>query len=124
MLIMLLAAISHSAIAEWVDAGRNDDLAAYTDPSTIHISGNKVRMLSMTDHKTAITHSGRTYFSVKAQHEYDCSEKQARILFSSAHSGNMGTGKIVDSSYSHGDFEPVQPRSIMSTLWQAACGQR
>jgi hypothetical protein len=121
ILMMLLAAISHSATAEWIDAGHNSDFTAYTDPSTVHRSGDRIRMLSLVDHKAAMEKAGRTFFSVKAEHEYDCKKAQARILFSSAHSGNMGKGTIVFSNYSPGIFEPVLPRSIVAALWSAAC---
>ena len=122
--MMLLAVMSHGAAAEWINAGHNGDFTAYTDPATIYRSGNVVRMLSLIDHKAEITKSGKTYISIKAQHEFDCKKAQARILFSSVHSGNMGKDKIVESSYSPGIFEPVMPRSIVETLWKAACKQR
>lgn len=124
VLMMLLAAMSQGAAAEWVDAGHNGDFTAYTDPATIRRSGNRVRMLSLIDHKAAMTKSGKAYISVKAQHEFDCKEGQARILFSSLHSGNMGKDKIVWSSYSSDNFEPILPSSILETLWKVACEQR
>lgn len=123
-LAILLAAVSHSASAEWVNSGHNDALTAYISPDTIHRSGDRVRMLSLIDHKAVTSNAGMTYLSVKAQHEYDCKKGSVRILFSSAHSENMGKGIIVGSSYNHGDFELIQPRSIVETLWKTACRQR
>jgi len=46
LLILILAIVSSSAIAEWfeVDTRRRVGLTAYADPTTIRKSGNKVEM--------------------------------------------------------------------------------
>jgi hypothetical protein len=122
--MMLLAVVSSSALAEWVEIGHNEDFVGYIDPSTIHRAGNMVKMWCLIDHKIVISKTGKTYISVMAQHEYDCRKDRARMLFSSLHSENMGKGKIVGSNYSPDAWGSVPPLSIVETLWKFACGRR
>ena len=80
-------------------------------------------MLSLIDHVTPLSRGGKTFMSVKAQHEYDCVGGKVRMLFASTHSGSMGRGEKVGSDYKIENWEPVQPLSIAETLWKTACGK-
>lgn len=124
ILLLLLGVAGNSAVAGWVEIGHNKDFSGYIDPATTRRAGNMVKMWCLIDHKTAITKAGKTYSSVKAQHEYDCKEGRVRMLFSSAHSGSMGQGEIMGSNYSSDDWDSVPPRSIVETLWEVACGDK
>jgi hypothetical protein len=42
ILSVLLAVVSSSAAAEWVEVGRADTITAYADPATIRKAGNMV----------------------------------------------------------------------------------
>lgn len=98
-LMMLLAVMSSSAVAEWVPVVGNETVGAtaYADPATIRKTGNKVKMWDLLDYKTAQGDAGMQYMSMKAQTEYDCKEEQSRPLYLSFHSENMGKGKVVDT---------------------------
>jgi len=43
ILMMLLAVVSSSAMAEWVEVDTSDDSTYYANPNTIRKSGNKVK---------------------------------------------------------------------------------
>jgi hypothetical protein len=44
ILMMLLAVVSSSAAAEWVELGSNEISTAYSDPATIRRNGDMVKM--------------------------------------------------------------------------------
>lgn len=132
ILMALLAVASSSVFAEkwikpeeWVKLDLNSDYyVVYADPTSIIRSGNKVQMRSLIDHKTPLSRAGKTFMSVKAQHEFNCAEAQVRLLFASVHSGNMGKGERVATDYKIENWGPVQPLSIADALWKIACGKK
>ena len=127
ILMMLLAIMSSSAMAEWVNVGMSDDgtLTFYTDPSTIRKSGNKVKMWSLLDYKTTQKiDDGKTFMSTRQQNEYDCKEERTRSLYIIAHSGNMARGTVVGRSDDSDKWRPVSPGSGGEDLWKFACGKQ
>jgi hypothetical protein len=122
ILVMILAAISSSAMAEWAVVVNNDEFVGYIDSASISRADNVVRVSSLINYKTARTEAGKKFVSVKAQHEFNCTDGQVRKLFLSAHSEKMGNGEIVNFSYKVGTFEPVRPYTILSALQIVACG--
>lgn len=125
ILTLLLAVASSGVSAEWIALDINSDyFVVYADPASMTRSGSKVQMVSLIDHKTALSRAGKTFMSVKAQHQYDCEGSQVRMLFSSAHSENMGKGEVVGTDYKIDEWELIQPLSIAASLWKVACGKR
>lgn len=127
ILMVLLAVVSNSAIAEWVAVGNdtNRSYTAYIDFSTIRINGDKVKMWELRDFNSAQESSGgKPYLSLMVQIEYDCKEEQVRDLYFSEHSGNMREGEVVNSSSKHSKWQPVSPESIGEAMWKVACGKQ
>lgn len=124
----LLAGVSSSVAAEWVEIGGASEggMTVYADPATIRKAGNMVKMWSLFDfEKSRVGATGKhVYMSAKGQDEYDCNEDQSRTLYSSRHSGNMGKGKVVYSDADPDRWEPVPPQSVIGALWKFACGKR
>jgi hypothetical protein len=74
--LMLLAVVSSSAAAEWVEVSKSETVTVYADPATIRKAGDMVKMWTLSDYKTPDdVHRSRVY-----QHEYDCKEWQIRLL--------------------------------------------
>jgi len=124
ILVILLAVMSSSAMAEWVEVGTsgNYETIIYADPTTIRKSGNKVKMWVLFDHNSVKETAGDKYLSEKTQMEYDCKEEQERLLFFSWHSENMGRGDVVYSANAtNKDWRPVAPESAGKVFWQLAC---
>lgn len=126
ILMLLLAVVSNSAIAEWIGVGSSDGIDIYVDKTTIRKNGSMVKMWSLNDYKTvhkdAYFSEGNAYLSIASQGEYDCKGEQARLLSFASYSKNMGYGNAV---YSHTDnyiWEPFVPESITEALWKFACG--
>lgn len=120
-LMLLLAAASNSAVAGWVKAGSNGSDTLYADPITIIKTAHKVRMQALHDYTTALKTAGSTFQSTVVQEEYDCKEKQSRILSFSFHARNLGKGRIVYSDNDSHEWQPVRPGSAREVLWKFAC---
>ncbi len=124
-ILMMLIVVSNSAMAEWVKFSSVGNQTNYVNLDTIHKSGNKVKMWSLFDYKTAREVTGvPTYMSVQMQDEYDCKEELSRPLYAVLRSGNMGEGKPVVTVTDSGKWEPHPPESIREDLWKIACGKR
>ena len=124
ILMMLLAVVSSSAMAEWVEVSGDEGgtFSVYANPATIRWTDHKVKMWDLYDYKTAKELAGKTFMSVESQSEYDCKEKQQRILYTTTHSENMGRGEVVSASIKPHDWEPNRPNSVGEALWRIACG--
>ncbi len=83
LLILMLAVVSSSAIAEWVEVTEGGEetetITAYADPDTIRKTGNRVKMWVLVDYKKDEEEFG--ILSARLKEEYDCKEKKQRILF-------------------------------------------
>jgi hypothetical protein len=128
ILMMLLAAVSSSAAAEWVEVGSDEAATVYADPATIRKEGGMATMWSLFDYKAVRVPDKpfEPYLSMRGQSEYDCKKQQARGLSASYHPGNMAKGDLTIVVYSNpatGNWKPVPPGSLIETLWKFACGK-
>jgi len=123
-IILLLAVLSTSAMAEWVPINDNDISTYYVDPATIRKAGNKVRMWSMDDYKTMKGDGEYKFFSMKSQFEYDCQNETSTLVANLSFSGNMGSGQVVGTSSKRSDPMPVSPGSIAELIWKEVCGKQ
>ena len=127
ILMLLLAAVSNQAMAELVLIGGYGGLSIYTDPSNLQKEGNKVKMWNVYNYYTA-QHGpeGGVYLSIDQQEEFDCKEKQMRVLYFSYRSGNLGEGEPVYSKSFSEDirWDPVEPDSKGEYLLKIACSKK
>ena len=124
ILMMLLVAVSSSAMAEWVIIRKTKPFSVYVDPATTSSYGNRFITWYLLDYKIAKVINGKPSMSEKGHGEFDCKKKQARSLYYSWHSGNMGTGEVVLSDSDPDKLMPLVPGSITKELWKIACGKR
>ena len=125
LLITLLVLSGGPAYGEWVAIGSTDDgMTAYADPDTIRRKDETVTMWILFDFKTTQTVAGHLMLSIKGQEEYDCDGNRRRVLTFSELSGNMGGGKEVNSISGEGTWVPVDPESVVQTLWSFACSKK
>jgi len=123
ILIMLLAVVSSSAMAEWTAANETKEFIQYVDLATIRKSGNKVKMWGLNDYKSVQEFAGDKFLSSKIQWEYECKEEQLRQLFFQPFSGYGGRGQPITWHNKPREWEPVMPGSIDEKLWKFACGK-
>ncbi len=121
ILILWLAVTSNSVQAAWNKVTVNEEATIYADTSNMSKNGNTVKMWDVADFKKKTADSN--YLSLKSQQEYDCKAKQRRTLAYSTFSGNMASGKVVNSSNFARPWSPVHAGSIVAALWAAACGK-
>ncbi len=123
ILILLLAAVSNGAAAEWVNVSTDDSGSTiYADPSTIRKVGNRVKMWVLFDYRKATLDAGDKIMSKRKHEEYDCKKKQIRLLYLSKHSGRFTEGKVVYlNDIPYNKWVPVVPGSVFEDLWRYAC---
>ncbi len=121
MLLLAVAGNGNSALAAWIDVGRNENATIYVDSSAIQRAGNMAKLWHLTDFRAAQKDMGDAYLSAKDLNEYDCKEMKSRRRASSQYSGNMGSGKVVYSDSFTTKWKPVPPDSGVEILWKFAC---
>lgn len=122
--MILLAVVSSSVMAEWVEVGSTADLAYYADPTTIHKAGDMVKMWDMFNLKTVLKLGDASVMSIAGQSEYDCKEEQSRQIYYHMYKGSMGAdGTVHSASTPKNEWEPLTPGSIPTALWKVACGK-
>jgi hypothetical protein len=125
LLMGLLAVVSSSAVAKWVEIGGNESATAYADLATIEKAGNLVKMWDLLDFKVVQARPyGTPYRSQKTQQEYDCKEERARILDALRYSENMGGGEEARAESDSDEWKPARPGSTLAMLRAFACGNR
>jgi hypothetical protein len=127
VLTLVLATMSGNSTAAWVDVGvKSNSATLYVDSARIHKSGSIVRVWSLIGLKTA-EHSpvqNKWYLSQKEEHEFDCSQKRSRHLYSAWYSGHMGDGNVVAEDSMTSGWKPIASDSVSVSLWQFACLKR
>ena len=111
--------------AGWIKVVVSDNgvLAYYANPATARRMGDLVQMWDLLDARDAIAIGKQRYRSMNVQREYDCARERVRVLFVSAHSGNMGAGDLIQSEDSVRPWIPNAAQSVGRGLWDVACGR-
>ena len=124
ILMMLLAVVSSSAMAEWVKVGVSTDknTTIYADPTTIRKNGDKVKMWALWDHLTAKVVNSKPHMSTRVQKEFNCKEETDRQIYATTFSGNMLEGNTIAMQGGR-NWEPIALRTFGETLWKFACGK-
>ena len=124
LLALVLFFVSASAMAEWALVKEEDEYSVYADFATIRKEGNKAKMWALYDYIRVQEVTGGKSASVKEQSEYDCKEKQRRLLAYSWFSKNMGLGNIVYTDSQPTKWRPITPKNAVDILWESACGKQ
>ncbi len=126
LFVLMLAVVSSSAMAEWVEVAgsakgteKTEVITVYADPDTILKTGNMVKIWSLTDYK--ITEEESCVTSARQKDEYDCKEKKHRILFIAFYSGHMGKGETVFIDNERGDWHQPLAGSVDEAILDFAC---
>ena len=124
---LLLSLAANGAGAAWERAGATDDgVTIYSDPATLQVTGDTVKMWGLLDYKTAEKDAGgKAYLSVKLLQEFDCKGAQGRTRYYSFHAGSMGTGQLVASEMRvDSQWQPANRARPGEMLWKAACAKK
>lgn len=122
ILMMLLTAVSSNAMAEWIKVGHNEDITAYTDPSTVSRAENMVKMWKLVDFKKAPAQDfTKPFRSFKVQIEFDCQQGNSRRVAHIFYSENMGEGEAV---FTENIDEKWAFHNLSDALWKIACEKK
>ena len=123
-LVLVMAAISTGAMAEWVKISRSDDLDFYADSSTIRTDGKLSKMWVLFDFKTAKVGTNGAFLSLTNQFEFDCAGERVRMLAETGYSGPMGSGGVTHQpSVAPSWSPPFAPRTLLGFALDVACGK-
>jgi len=130
LLTLMLAVMSSSAMAEWVEIAEGAGVAeggngtiVYVDPTTTRKSGTQaVKMWILFDHKKATKKPPDPVWSEKSQYMFDCKEEKLKALYGVLYAENMGAGRITGKFEDQG-WAPIIPGSQGEIMWQYACGK-
>lgn len=118
--------INRSEMAGWSKVVEDKGRSVYASSSPVEKNGTRVTILSMVDLKQATSLSdGKQFLSWETQYEFDCKNRQSRIVAASMYTGNMGGGEVTNSiEYESPSWEAIPSGSNGETLWKRACGKR
>jgi len=121
MAALLLAVVSSSAMADWVELGSTPNGTLYAEPA-IRMDGDRPKLWALNDFKTPQAfYEGTTFLSQKMQYEYDCMKSQYRLVYFSAYSGSMAEGEVVDFNIVPGEWQSIPPETGVEVTWKFAC---
>jgi hypothetical protein len=124
VLLLLLAGVSRSAMAEWVDAGANGTQRLYYDPATIKKTGDMVKLWHLHDYSEAKDLAGKKYMSLRVLSEFDCWQNEFRIFNETYHADNMAGGDVLSTVSGPSKWQPVPRGSFNEILKKIACGKK
>lgn len=124
VMIIILSMFSMDISADWLSLG--DDAASeytiYYDQQSIQIEGNKVIVWFLLDYKR-IQKSGE--LSIIAKEEFACKDRNAKTLFVTVYSKNMGSGELIGSQdHMQNDILKVIPGTVIGAKYKVACGKQ
>ena len=122
--VALLAFTSNHAMAQWLKAFTSEDNAIvfYAAPSSKESTGvDKATIWVLNDFNAAQSIDSKLYLSIVSETEYNCKDKQDRLLYSSYHSGNMGGKEVVHSVSANEPWAEIKTNSADAAIWEIAC---
>lgn len=122
--MVLLAVVSNTAMAQWIKVFTGSDNATvfYAAPASKQDTGADVaKIWVLNDLGKEQTIDLKPYHSIISEKEYNCKEKQDRLLYSSYHSGNMGGLEVIHSGSVQEQWTSIKPDSPSAAEWEIAC---
>jgi hypothetical protein len=120
-LVLVLAALSSGACAQWVRVSQGESgVAIYVEPSTIRKNGDLRRYWELHDLAKADKIGNLSY---RAVIEADCKEERRRGLQEDKFRGPMASGEISGSIGSPGEWGYVAPGSTGWTVLLFVCSR-
>ena len=122
VLMLLLFTVSHSAMAEWVEAAVSDGIIDYVDVSSVNKGTTPRKMWVLTDFKIAKQVQGASpYLSTRKLMEFDCENEMFTSRGHTFFSQNMGRGDVIFVLNEPRPSAPVAPGTSASILFRFIC---
>jgi hypothetical protein len=126
-LILVLAALSGTALAEWIEIARFDDgMRVFVDRASAQRSGDTAQVTHLVRWGEPQLEPGSPpYLSTVVQTVYDCAGKRERYLASTSYTGAMGNGaKVIEDDDAVDGWYSISESSMEDKLWKVACAAR
>ena len=118
ILMLMLAAMSSGAMAEWVRIGVTDNMTMYVDPYSIRQNNNLRRVWDLQDLKRRAPNGE---MSRRGLMEFDCKEERMRTIHVSMLSGPMASGEVISSIDSPSDWRYIPPETVGASVLEFVC---
>lgn len=116
LVLLQMAGLVH---AGWEMVGKPDGgNKVYIDPARAERKGDIVKVNVMFDYARK---QDEGHLSMQLVTEYDCAKKRERDVGVSIHSGNMGAGKVIDSSKDPEPWTPIKVDTLGESIMEQAC---
>lgn len=125
LLFLMSCFLAGGVRAEWLSLGRNENVRAYLDQTSLQRNGDQVQVLQLMDFVTAQWADERTVIgSIKSVVEYDCVQPRSRTMSLEAYSEQMGDGRRVAAErLPNPEWEGVKAGSTGEKIRQLVCGR-
>jgi len=123
-LLLVLALLSSTVLAEWTEIQKFDDgMRIFVDKASARRSGDTARVTHLVRWGEPQLEPGSPpYLSTVVQTTYDCIGKRERYLASTSYAGPMGNGDVVISDEDEADkWYTISEGSMEERLWSIAC---
>ena len=124
-LALVLAALSCSALAEWVEIEKFEDgMRVFVDKTTARRSGDTAQVLHLVRWGEPQVEPGHpNYLSTIVRTSYDCIGKREKYMASTSYTGPMGNGaKVIADEDEVENWYSISESSLEDKLWKVACG--
>ena len=126
VVLAFLLLTASQALAEWVEVNflSKRGMTTHIDLQTIRLHGNLSQLWTLDDFREAQqSRWSAPYRSAKALQEFDCAERQSRIVLMTRYAENMGMGEVVlNADEPDKDWITIPSGSITNLLFKMACG--
>ncbi len=127
-LVLLLTALSGSALAEWVEIEKFDDgMRVFVDRATAGRNGDTAQVLHLVHwgEPQEVEPGQPKYLSTIVRTAYDCVGKREKYQASTSYAGPMGNGAKVSSDEDEVEnWYSISESSLEDKLWKIACGTK
>lgn len=114
----LLLLVSLNANAEWTYVEGSDEYERYIQLETVIRDGQRAQIWEIDDFAKP---DEKGMQSMLSRTEYDCTERNYRILYLSGHSDHMTKGETLFGVQLDGDWKPVQANTLGELSMDLAC---
>lgn len=108
------------AIAEWTYVDGSEGYERYIERETILRDGKLARVWEIDDIAVPDKYGVQ---SLRSRTEYDCEERQYRVVYLSGHSDHMTRGAVLFSGQLDSEWKPVQADTLGELSMDMACDE-
>ncbi len=121
LFVLFLLLYSTLSIGEWIKFGQTIESNLYYEKSSISKENGNNKIWILKNYKTPFVFNNKMILSTKEFHEFDCVEKQSKVLSIVDFSGQMGVKKILSSFDPPDNFSLVRQGSSGYSILQIVC---